>query len=138
MHTKYRWQMEKEWRDRNSQIISMRLDKMTYREIGECFGISQERVRQIINKHHRELRNGPVLRLRSWWAICCLLSEHTTLEILRLPGVGRTTLREVVYFMHRRGFWRQYNENGIPIGENHGEGQEQEGIDTAAAAAGTG
>lgn len=112
MH-KYQWQIEEQWANRNAQIVSMRLDKMTYSEIGAKFDISVERVRQIVNRHRRELRDGPKrLSMRAWWAICCLLSEHTTLEILRLPQTGRTTLREVVDFMHRRGFWPQYNENG--------------------------
>jgi len=102
-----------DWDDRNVQIVCMRLDKLTYKEIGDRFGISQERVRQIINKHRGRLINGPRrLTMRGHWAICSLLSEHSTLDILRLPQTGRTTLREVVDFMHRRGFWPQYNENG--------------------------
>lgn len=104
-----------ELRERNAEIISMRLDKASFREIGERFDISLERVRQIVYKHRNELRAGrhPRLSLRAWWAIGVLLSQHNTIELLRLDGVGRTTLREVVDFMHRRGFWPQYNKNGF-------------------------
>lgn len=112
-----------ELRERNIEIISMRLDKMTFEDIAKTFDISTERVRQIIYKHRNELRSGrqPRLSLRAWWAIASLLSEHTTLELVSLPGIGRTTSREVVDFMHRRGFWPQYNENGFYKQESKSE-----------------
>ena len=111
-----KWKWRDDWPERNAQIIAMRLDKYTYRDIGDRFDISKERVRQIISKHVRELMNGPPrLTLRAWWAICTLLSEHTTLQVLMLPQTGMTTLREVVNFMHRRRFWLEYDENGTPL-----------------------
>ena len=99
--------------ERDKEIILMRLDKCTWREIGERFDISRERARQIVSHHRRRLKNGPLrLSMRAHWAVCVLLSDHTVLELLRLDGVGMTTVREVIDFMHRRGFWSQYDENG--------------------------
>ena len=103
MHTKARWKIEKEWHDRNAQIVAMRLDKLTYREIGEHFDISQERVRQIIYKHMRLLRNEPYLTHRAKYVIRLLLSQHQPLEVLRINGVGRHTLDEIKRWMSAGG-----------------------------------
>ncbi len=43
--------------ERNAQIILLRLDKQTYAAIAEKFNISLDRVRQIVNRHRRELMN---------------------------------------------------------------------------------
>lgn len=53
---RYRWFMQPV-PQRTTQIVAMRSeDHMTYREIGERFGISGTRVRQIVEEHGWRLR----------------------------------------------------------------------------------
>lgn len=40
--------------DRNSQMLQMRLDKKILQEIGDAFGLSRERVRQVLKKYHNK------------------------------------------------------------------------------------
>lgn len=99
MYTKSRWQREKQWRDRNAQVVAMRLDKLTFQEIGDQFGISPERVRQIINRHMRMLRNDQYLSMAARRTIRMLLSEFVPVEVLRIKGVGKTTFEELKQWM---------------------------------------
>lgn len=102
--TTYRWKREKDWDNRNLQIVAMRLDKLTFKEIGEHFGISQERVRQIINRHMRKCYNNEIfLSVAAKQTIRRLLSEHTAIEVLRLKGVGMKTLREIRFWLAAGG-----------------------------------
>jgi len=117
MHTKSRWQIEKTWRDRNRQIVAMRLDKLTYQEIGDHFGISPERVRQIINKHMHRLRNDVDLSMAARRTIRLLLSEFVPVEVLRIKGVGKTTFEELKQWMAyggaefgARSMWKHFKK----------------------------
>lgn len=105
MQTKHRWRKEDDWENRSAQIVAMRLDKMTHQEIGDHFGISRERVRQVINRHMRLLRNEePHMTARARRAIRLLLTEHHPIEILRIKGVGLDTLHEIERFMEAGGY----------------------------------
>ncbi len=48
-------EMNQEKTKRNVEIVLMRLDRKTYREIGDKFVISPNRARQIVYKHRRKL-----------------------------------------------------------------------------------
>jgi hypothetical protein len=58
--------------DRKEQIHQLRIDGLTYKQIGDKFGITSERVRQIEKKH-----NNPILKL------------HKTLEIRKCKNCGK-------------------------------------------------
>lgn len=45
--------------DRTKQIIAMRRDKKTYQEIGDAFGVTRERVRQVLEKTAPDI-TGPM------------------------------------------------------------------------------
>jgi DNA-binding CsgD family transcriptional regulator len=102
--TALRWKRERDWDNRNLQIVAMRLDKLTYKEIGDHFGISGNRVRQIVYRHMNKCRNNEVfLSMAAKQTIRRLLSEHTPIEVLRLKGVGMKTYGEIKDWMAAGG-----------------------------------
>ena len=39
----------KKWKERRQQIVALRMDRWTFQEIGDSFGITRERARQLFN-----------------------------------------------------------------------------------------
>jgi excisionase family DNA binding protein len=79
---------KRELTSRNEQIVRMRKDGLTYIEIGGRFGLSQERVRQVVKKKDNRNRTDgrkerpPVMDL-----------PLTTADVARMLNVHTNTVR---------------------------------------------
>jgi hypothetical protein len=71
--------------DRYSEMLKMRSELLTYQDIGNRFGISRERVRQIIGNTGRNFRLNKTIELSKNFDLTKLNTE----EIGNLPGLKK-------------------------------------------------
>jgi DNA-directed RNA polymerase sigma subunit (sigma70/sigma32) len=61
--------------ERETQIMYLRMEKRTFRAVGDIMGISPERVRQIVRKYQRKCKHEAQKQVPSEYEIAYLL-EH--------------------------------------------------------------
>lgn len=88
--------------NRNDRIVELRRQKKTYQEIGDEFGISRERVRQILGRINPELC-GPIFRQKS----------KTIKAILRECGLRKCFLCRGIFPNTTEYYHRQSNGTSL-------------------------
>lgn len=91
-------------RDRFEKMYSLCLEGKTYSEIGKEFGITRERVRQILNKHataeeFRLIRESVERRSLSTWFCAEILAQleigHTCTQISKNLGCHVSVVKRI-------------------------------------------
>ncbi len=114
---------------RCQRAVSMRMIGMTYKEIGGAMGVSGSRASGIVKEGEEYQRMGidALLSVRARNITMAVVGrvggiyptpywieaeQYIPLNFLMISGCGRTTLREIIAWMHDADCWLEFNKNG--------------------------